>query len=49
MRCASLDSFREKGAKNKKKKVWEPLNFMEKMGKKNHSRLFCHLSTSKSL
>jgi hypothetical protein len=32
--------FREKGAKIFSKKVWEPLNFMKKMGQKNIVDLF---------
>jgi hypothetical protein len=37
-----VNNFREKGAQSVSKKVWKPLNFMEKWVKKNHSRrLFC--------
>jgi hypothetical protein len=36
----NVDIFREKGTKNVSKKVWEPLNFMKKMGQKNQSRFF---------
>jgi hypothetical protein len=36
----NVDVFREKGAQSFSIKVWEPLNFMEKWVKKNHSRLF---------
>jgi hypothetical protein len=32
--------FREKGAEIFSKKVWEPLNFMKKMGQKNIVDLF---------
>jgi hypothetical protein len=34
MPYTNLDIFREKGAQNFSKKVWEPLNFMGKMGQK---------------
>jgi hypothetical protein len=35
MPFTNVDIFREKGAKSFSKKVWEPLNFMKKMGQKN--------------
>jgi hypothetical protein len=44
MLYTNVDIFREKEAKNFQKKVCEPLSFMKKWVKKNHSKLFsCHL------
>jgi hypothetical protein len=40
MPSTNVDIFREKRAKSFSKKVWEPLNFMKKWVKKNHSRFF---------
>jgi hypothetical protein len=40
MPFTNVDIFREKGAKSFSKKVWEPLNFMKKMGQKK--RFCCH-------
>jgi hypothetical protein len=36
----NVDIFREKGTKNVSITIWEPLNFMKKVGQKNQSRLF---------
>jgi hypothetical protein len=35
----NVDIFREKWPKNFSKKVWEPLNFMKKWVKNNHSTI----------
>jgi hypothetical protein len=43
MSHTNVDIFREKGAKSFTKRIWEPLNFMKKMGKKNYRLLYCHL------
>jgi hypothetical protein len=42
MPFTNVDIFQEKGANSFSKKVWEPLNFIKKIGQKNHSRLFCY-------
>jgi hypothetical protein len=34
MPYTNVDIFREKGAQSFSKKVWEPLNFIKKMGQK---------------
>jgi hypothetical protein len=39
MPYTNVDIFREKGPKNVSKKVWEPLNFMKKWVKNNHSTI----------
>jgi hypothetical protein len=41
MPYTNVDIFREKGAKIFFKKRLGATEFYEKMGKKNHSRLFC--------